>query len=129
MLFGASPALATCSKGGMVGAFRSCSPADDKVISKENERESHENYSSIPVLVQKIPVRITHRVSNFQRKLNAKPRQLRTLQHCPEHIQMENQSFPVPKSLFINICNLKKTKNRVQASVALEADLIMRFRY
>jgi hypothetical protein len=113
----------------MVGAFRSCSPADDKVISKENERESHENYSSIPVLVQKIPVRITHRVSNFQRKLNAKPRQLRTLQHCPEHIQMENQSFPVPKSLFINICNLKKTKNRVQASVALEADLIMRFRY
>ena len=36
---------------------------------------------------------------------------------------MENQSFPVPKSLFINICNLKKKKNRVQASVALEADL------
>jgi hypothetical protein len=58
-----------------------------------------------------------------KRKINAKPRQLRTLQHCPEHIQMENQSFPVPKSLFINICNLKKNKNRVQASVALEADL------
>lgn len=31
--------------------------------------------------------------------------------------------FAVPKSLFINICSLMKTKNRVRAVVALEADL------
>ena len=30
--------------------------------------------------------------------------------------------FPVPKSLFLNICSLDKIKNRVRASVALAAD-------
>ena len=31
--------------------------------------------------------------------------------------------FAVPKFLFANICSLAKTKNRVRAPVALEADL------
>ena len=31
--------------------------------------------------------------------------------------------FAVPKFLFTNICSLAKTKNRVRAAVALEADL------
>ena len=31
--------------------------------------------------------------------------------------------FAVPKFLFTNICSLAKTKNRVRAAVAMEADL------
>ena len=36
---------------------------------------------------------------------------------------MVNQVIAVPKSLFLNICGLNKTKNRVGVSVALAADL------
>ena len=31
--------------------------------------------------------------------------------------------FAVPKCMFINICSLAKTKNKVRAVVALEADM------
>ena len=36
-----------------------------------------------------------------------------------------NTDFAVPKFLFTNICSLAKTKNRVRAAIALEADLNM----
>ena len=36
-----------------------------------------------------------------------------------------NTDFAVPKFLFTNICSLVKTKNRVRAAIALEADLNM----
>ena len=41
----------------------------------------------------------------------------------PPKAKPTNRSFAVPKFLFTNICSLSKTKNRVRASVALEADL------
>ena len=36
---------------------------------------------------------------------------------------MINQVIALPKSLFLNICGLNKTKHRVRAFVALAADL------
>ena len=44
----------------------------------------------------------------------------------PENIvtrRPRSTEFAVPKCLFINICGLAKTKNRVRAPVTLEADL------
>ena len=37
---------------------------------------------------------------------------------------LRESGFAVPKFMFINICSLAKTKNRVRAVVALEADLV-----
>jgi hypothetical protein len=39
-------------------------------------------------------------------------------------ISSRESGFAVPKFMFINICSLAKTKNRVRAVVALEADLV-----
>jgi hypothetical protein len=42
----------------------------------------------------------------------------------PSNVKTKNRSFAVPiKFLFTNNCSLSKTKNRVRAAVALEADL------
>ena len=39
-------------------------------------------------------------------------------------VPSRESGFAVPKFMFINICSLAKTKNRVRAVVALEADLV-----
>ena len=39
------------------------------------------------------------------------------------NLPVVNRVIAVPKSLFLNICGLNKTKNKIRASVALAADL------
>ena len=57
------------------------------------------------------------------------PRELRRTRYLTsiprdKPCQRDNKAeFAVPKCMFINICSLSKTKNKVRASVALEADL------
>ncbi|CAB4044625.1 Hypothetical predicted protein, partial [Paramuricea clavata] len=79
-----------------------------------------------------IPVRITqrqnyhHRNSNNTSNINSKrrsnlvPINLTSTRKVPSR----ESGFAVPKFMFINICSLANTKNRVRAVVALEADLV-----
>ena len=50
-------------------------------------------------------------------------RNLINIPRCNTNINATTTEFAVPKCLFTNVCGLKKTKNRVRAPVALEADL------
>ena len=70
-----------------------------------------------------VPMITHHRETSFS--LNIRFRHLVKIPRSPSSPsqQSRNHLFPVPKSLFINICNLKKIKNKVQASVSLQADL------
>ena len=45
------------------------------------------------------------------------------LSHNGSRSQRNTLQFPVPKCVFLNICNLNKTKNNLRASIALAADL------
>ena len=54
----------------------------------------------------------------FAHTLSIRIRPENTVTNRPKSTQ-----FAVPKCLFTNICGLAKTKNRVRAPVALEADL------
>ncbi|CAB4026139.1 RNA-directed DNA polymerase from transposon X-element, partial [Paramuricea clavata] len=54
------------------------------------------------------------------RRSNLVPIKLTSTRKVPSR----ESGFAVPKFMFINICSLTKTKNRVRAVVALEADLV-----
>ena len=56
------------------------------------------------------------------RELNAK-RCLTALHRAPVKRKNSPSLFAVPNCMFVNICSLSKTKNRVRAPVALEADM------
>ena len=56
------------------------------------------------------------------RELNAK-RCLTALHRAPVKRKNSPSHFAVPNCMFVNICSLLKTKNRVRAPAALEADL------
>lgn len=56
------------------------------------------------------------------RELNAK-RCLTALHRARVKRKNSPSYFAVPKCMFVNICSLSKTKNRVRAPVALEADM------
>ena len=79
---------------------------------------------------RRIPVRISNRRDISSRNVDCRPvndmaraylvpiaRQVEPMTNKP------SSEFAVPKFLFTNICSLAKTKNRVRAAVALEADL------
>lgn len=48
---------------------------------------------------------------------------LKRIYSPPKDRQKSKYDFAVPRFLFVNICSLVKTKNRVRAAVALEADM------
>ena len=53
----------------------------------------------------------------------AKNRYLTAIPREPTKSSTDCSEFAVPKCMFINICSLAKTKNKVRAAVGLEADL------
>ena len=76
---------------------------------------------------QNIPVVISSRF-NVRRGTSAPHGQDRVLALVTRHASLNQQTdkrHAVPKCLFINICSLLKTKNRIRSSMALEMDLHM----
>ena len=74
--------------------------------------------------INRISVRITNR-SDYFVKSRHPPQNLIKIS-CASQLREEtlNNTFAVPKFMFINICSLAKKKNRVRAVVALESDLL-----
>lgn len=73
-----------------------------------------------------IPTVVTHQRQHHRPKTEARQRFLlpvRKSQVDPIQSSSFENRFAVPRSLFLNICGLAKTKHQVRAAVALEADL------
>ena len=66
---------------------------------------------------------ITGRRVEYRKRERSTERCLLQIPRTPAHATVQTQGLAVPKLMFINICSLGKTKNRVRAVVALEADI------
>ena len=82
-----------------------------------NPNERARDGQAIEVVKSRRPVK-----SCPVRELNAK-RCLTALHRAPVKRKNSPSLFAVPNCMFVNICSLSKTKNRVRAPVALEADM------
>ena len=82
-----------------------------------NPNERARDGQAIEVVKSRRPVK-----SCPVRELNAK-RCLSALRRAPVKRKNSPSLFAVPNCMFVNICSLSKTNNRVRASVALEADM------
>ena len=82
-----------------------------------NPNERARDGQAIEVVKSRRPVK-----SCPVRELNAK-RCLAALHRAPVKRKSSPSHFAVPNCMFVNICSLTKTKNRVRAPVAFEADM------
>ena len=82
-----------------------------------NPNETARDGQAIEVVKSRRPVK-----SCPVRELNAK-RCLTALHRAPVKRKNSPSLFAVPNCMFVNICSLSKTKNRVRAPVSLEADM------
>ena len=101
----------------------------DRQISKDLEDHGILNYRSKRAghkkVKENIPVVITNRFDEHRGVLNERRQEL-VLILIPRHPspkQRTGERYAVPKFLFVNICSLLKTKNRIRSSLALEIGL------
>ena len=112
-----APVLNTLKQLGILryrGRSRVKNRAADALL---NPNERARDGQTIEVVKSRRPVK-----SCPVRELNAK-RCLSASRRAPVKRKNSPSLFAVPNCMFVNICSLSKTNNRVRASVALEADM------